>query len=144
MTTTGTAPSLRSLARQRRRASVARFWRQYRSERAGLYGLAVLALCALLALFAPLFVGADVSSVTDAPGRPMQSPSAEFPLGTDQFGRDLLGLVIWGARVSLLVGLLAAVLSVAIGRPVGAVASAINPPSESADRARCRAGPRRG
>lgn len=52
----------------------------------------------------------------------MESPSAEFPLGTDQFGRNLLGLVVWGARVSLLVGLLAAVLSVAIGALIGITA----------------------
>ncbi len=42
MTTTETVASPRALARQRRRASVARFWRQYRSERAGLYGLTAL------------------------------------------------------------------------------------------------------
>lgn len=63
-----------------------------------------------------------MSSVTDAPGGPLESPSAQFPLGTDQFGRNLLGLVVWGSRVSLLVGLLAAVLSVAIGAVVGITA----------------------
>ncbi|BBC32539.1 ABC transporter permease [Streptomyces graminofaciens] len=112
----------RALARQRRRASVARFWRQYRAHRAGLFGLAVLVLFALVALAAPLLVGEEARSVTDAPGRPLQSPSAEFPLGTDQFGRGVLGLLVWGARVSLLVGLLAAVLSVAIGTLIGVTA----------------------
>ncbi|MFD4612575.1 ABC transporter permease [Streptomyces sp. NPDC058440] len=115
-------PGPRALARQRRRASVVRFWRQYRTHRAGLVGLAALVLCALVALTAPLTVGADVRSVTDAPGRPLESPSAHFPLGTDQFGRNLLGLLIWGSRVSLLVGLLAAVLSVAIGAVIGITA----------------------
>ncbi|MGW4675433.1 ABC transporter permease [Streptomyces sp. NPDC004324] len=119
--TAGTKSS-RTLARQRRRASAARFWRQYRTHRAGVLGLAALVLFALIALTAPLTVGSDVQSVTDAPGRPMESPSAQFPLGTDQFGRNLLGLVVWGARVSLLVGLLAAVLSVAIGAVIGITA----------------------
>ncbi|MFE9768553.1 ABC transporter permease [Streptomyces sp. NPDC005808] len=114
--------SPRTLARQRRRASAARFWKQYRSHRAGVLGLAALGLFALVALTAPLTVGSDVQSVTNAPGGPMESPSAEFPLGTDQFGRNLLGLVVWGARVSLLVGLLAAVLSVAIGALIGITA----------------------
>ncbi|MFE7236163.1 ABC transporter permease [Streptomyces sp. NPDC057596] len=118
----GSGPGPRALARQRRRASVVRFWRQYRTHRAGLVGLAALVLCALVALTAPLTVGADVQSVTDAPGRPLESPSARFPLGTDQFGRNLLGLLIWGSRVSLLVGLLAAVLSVAIGAVIGITA----------------------
>ncbi|MEU3245577.1 MULTISPECIES: ABC transporter permease [unclassified Streptomyces] len=119
---TAGAKSSRTLARQRRRASAARFWRQYRTHRAGVLGLAALVLFALIALTAPLTVGSDVQSVTDAPGRPMESPSAQFPLGTDQFGRNLLGLVVWGARVSLLVGLLAAVLSVAIGAVIGITA----------------------
>ncbi|MEV6593356.1 ABC transporter permease [Streptomyces acidicola] len=112
----------RALARQRRRHSAARFWKQYRTHRAGLLGLAALAFFALAALTAPLTVGSDVAGVTSAPGRPLESPSGEFPLGTDQFGRDLLGLVVWGSRVSLLVGLLAAVLSVAIGALVGITA----------------------
>ncbi|MFI6645553.1 ABC transporter permease [Streptomyces sp. NPDC050504] len=122
--TTTTPPSggATALARARRRASVARFWRSYRSHRAGLVGLAGLALIALLALLAPLLVGSDVQNVTDAPGGPLESPSAEFPLGTDQFGRPLLGLLLWGARISLAVGLLAAALSVAIGTLVGIVA----------------------
>ncbi|WP_413759171.1 ABC transporter permease [Streptomyces sp. MMBL 11-3] len=112
----------RALARRRRRASAARFWARYRTHRSGLFGLGALALFALVALTAPLTVGSGVQSVTNAPGRPMESPSAEFPLGTDQFGRSLLGLVVWGARVSLLVGLLAAVLSVAIGTLIGITA----------------------
>ncbi|THC41816.1 ABC transporter permease [Streptomyces sp. A1499] len=114
--------SARSLARARRRHSVTRFWREYRTHKAGLFGLAALVLIALAAVFAPLLVGSDAQSVTDAPGRPMESPSGAYPLGTDQFGRDLLGLLVWGARISLSVGLLAAVLSVAIGTLVGITA----------------------
>ncbi|MFZ4127532.1 ABC transporter permease [Streptomyces cellulosae] len=119
---TALAVPSRSLAWRRRRDSAARFWRQYRAHRPGLFGLAALLLFALPALTAPLLVGDDVDSVTDAPGGPLEGPSAEFPFGTDQFGRNLLGLVIWGARVSLLVGLLAAVLSVAIGTLIGVTA----------------------
>ncbi|MDT0402309.1 MULTISPECIES: ABC transporter permease [Streptomyces] len=112
----------RALAWQRRRASALRFWRRYRTHRAGLFGLATLALFALLALAAPLLVGSDVADVTGAPGSPLEHPSTRLPFGADRFGRNLLGLVIWGARVSLLVGLLAAVLSVAIGTVIGVTA----------------------
>ncbi|WP_017235859.1 ABC transporter permease [Streptomyces sp. SS] len=117
-----TPPTKASLTWARRRRTVARFWQRYRTHRAGLFGLAGLALIALIALAAPLLVGADVQSVTEAPGEALEPPSAEFPLGTDQFGRSLLGLLIWGARISLLVGLLAAALSVAIGTLVGIIA----------------------
>jgi peptide/nickel transport system permease protein len=112
----------RRLARQRRRLAAARFWRRYRAHRAGTVGLAALVLFALVALTAPLTVGSDVAGVSDAPGRPMEDPSGRFWLGTDRFGRDLLGLLIWGSRVSLLVGLLAAVLSVTIGTLLGITA----------------------
>ncbi|MGW1183597.1 ABC transporter permease [Streptomyces drozdowiczii] len=114
--------SARSLARARRLQSVARFWREYRTHKGGMWGLAGLVLIALIALAAPQLVGADSESVTEAPGGPLESPSGEFPLGTDQFGRSVLALLVWGARVSLTVGLLAAFLCVAIGTVVGIVA----------------------
>ncbi|MFD7167747.1 ABC transporter permease [Streptomyces violascens] len=122
MTTSAAPDKAGSLAWARRRDSLARFWRSYRTHRAGLYGLAGLAVIALIALSAPLTVGEDVQSVTGAPGTALESPSGQFPLGTDQFGRSLLGLLIWGARISLAVGLLAAALSVAIGTLVGILA----------------------
>lgn len=111
-----------SLAWEQRRASTARFWRQYRTNRAGLIGLAGLVVIGLIALLAPLLVGSDVQSVTQAPGSALEAPSGQFPLGTDQFGRSLLGMLVWGSRVSLTVGLLAAALSVAIGTLVGIIA----------------------
>ncbi|MFF0066742.1 ABC transporter permease [Streptomyces sp. NPDC005279] len=119
---TKTPQTASSLSWARRRDSVARFWRSYRTHRAGLFGLGALALIALVALAAPLLVGTDVQSVTNAPGTALEPPSDEFPLGTDQFGRSLLGLLVWGARISLTVGLLAATLSVAIGTLVGIIA----------------------
>ncbi|MGX1886367.1 ABC transporter permease [Streptomyces sp. NPDC055287] len=119
---TTAAQTASSLAWARRRSSVARFWRSYRTHRAGLFGLGALAVIALVALAAPLLVGSDVQSVTNAPGAALESPSGAFPLGTDQFGRSLLGLLIWGARISLTVGLMAAALSVAIGTLVGILA----------------------
>ncbi|MFB8212188.1 ABC transporter permease [Streptomyces sp. NPDC048567] len=114
--------SARSLARARKRQSAARFWREYRTHKGGMWGLAGLILIALIALAAPQLVGADSQSVTEASGGALESPSGEFPLGTDQFGRSVLALLVWGARVSLTVGLLAAFLCVAIGTIVGIVA----------------------
>ncbi|MEV0494570.1 ABC transporter permease [Streptomyces atratus] len=118
----GVTTNPRALARARKRQSVARFWREYRTHRGGLWGLAGLVLIALIAVFAPTLAGPDSQSVTAAPGGALESPSGEFPLGTDQFGRSVLALLVWGARVSLTVGLLAAFLCVAIGTIVGIVA----------------------
>ena len=54
-------------------------------------------------------------------GRLNEAPSRDYPLGTDQIGRDLLSRMIYGARVSMLVGLGAQVIVVLIGVPIGAL-----------------------
>ncbi|MFF8954555.1 ABC transporter permease [Streptomyces sp. NPDC014894] len=112
----------RSPAPAHRRAAALRFWRAYRTRRAGLFGLGTLVLIVAVAFAAPLLVEGDVRRVTNAPGEPLEPPSAAFWLGTDQYGRPLLGLLVQGARISLTVGLLAAAMSVAIGTVVGIAA----------------------
>ncbi|WP_197319811.1 ABC transporter permease [Saccharomonospora sp. NB11] len=107
---------------QRRRAAAASVWSEFRRQRGGLIGLGVLAAVVLLAVTAPLFTDAADLDVTTAPGTPLQPPSLEFPLGTDVDGRSVLLLTLWGARVSLLVGFAATILSVVIGTTVGLAA----------------------
>ncbi|GAA3735771.1 ABC transporter permease [Salinactinospora qingdaonensis] len=118
----GRAAPPRAMAWRRRRTAWLRFWREYRRNRAGVVGLAGLMLFVLLALAAPLLVDPAQLSLTGAPGTPYQPPSARFPLGTDNFGRSLLDLVIWGSRVSLTVGFLATLVSVTLGSLVGILA----------------------
>jgi peptide/nickel transport system permease protein len=111
--------SPRAVRRARRRAALGRFWASFRRERAGLVGLAVLAVFVLLALTAPLLFSPDQLKVTEATGEALAPPTAGFPLGTDESGRSVLALVVWGTRVSLLVGVAATVISMAIGTFVG-------------------------
>jgi peptide/nickel transport system permease protein len=95
---------------------------EFRRHRAGMFGLAVLLATVLLALSAPLFIGSHDLSPVFAPGSPRQPPSGRFPLGTDAYGRSMVAVTVWGARISLTVGFLATVLSVGIGGGVGIVA----------------------
>ncbi|GAA0997911.1 ABC transporter permease [Nocardiopsis tropica] len=119
----GGAPvSPRALARRRRAEALRRFAREYTRNRAGLVGLLALSAIVLLALSAPLLVDQAELTVTGAPGAAYEPPSAEFPLGTDNFGRSVLDLIIWGSRVSLTVGFLATVVSVVLGTLVGVTA----------------------
>jgi peptide/nickel transport system permease protein len=75
---------------------------------------------ALLALFAPLLPLADPNRTQ--PSRRLAPPlTAGYPLGSDHLGRDLLSRVIWGARVSLAVGVLATLLAMAAGTAVGLI-----------------------
>ncbi len=80
---------------------------------------AVLCLLAItaMAVFAPLLAPHDPLAM--APTARLKPPSENFLLGTDAFGRDLLSRVIYGARVSLSMGIGVALLTIAIGLPLG-------------------------
>jgi peptide/nickel transport system permease protein len=56
-----------------------------------------------------------------APALRLKPPSAEFPLGTDAYGRDLLSRILYGGRISLLIGIGAATVSIVIGLAIGLV-----------------------
>jgi peptide/nickel transport system permease protein len=94
-------------------------WGEFRSSRSGLAGLAMLALAGATALLAPVLVDPEMLQVTKATAAPLAPPSAGYPLGTDEAGRSVLALLVWGARVSLFVGLLATMISMLLGTFVG-------------------------
>jgi peptide/nickel transport system permease protein len=87
----------------------------------GMVGLVLLSAFILLALAAPLLVSPEDLSVSDPPGEPFQPPSLDFPLGTDDFGRSVLDLVIYGSRISLAVGFAATVMTMTVGASVGII-----------------------
>jgi peptide/nickel transport system permease protein len=86
-------------------------------------GLGVLVFFVVMALTAPIFFPHSELSVVDATGPTLAPPSLDYPLGTDESGRSVLALVVWGARVSLLVGICATLISMVLGTLIG-VASA--------------------
>jgi peptide/nickel transport system permease protein len=78
-----------------------------------------LTLIVLMAIFAPLLAPHDPLLL--APAQRLKPPSAEFLLGTDGYGRDVLSRIIYGGRISLLIGVGAAIVSIAIGLVIGLV-----------------------
>jgi peptide/nickel transport system permease protein len=95
------------------------FWRRFRVERTGVVGLGVVLFFAILALVPGLFAPYSATSIAFDQ---LSGPSGEHLLGTDNLGRDVLSRLIWGSRVSLLFGVLAAGLSLALGAPLGLLA----------------------
>jgi peptide/nickel transport system ATP-binding protein/peptide/nickel transport system permease protein len=85
----------------------------------GVAGLALLALVAGSAAGAPWLAPYNP---TDLAGRPFEAPSAAHWLGTNDVGHDILSEALWGGRVSLVVGVLAAAAGVAVGLLAGALA----------------------
>jgi ABC-type dipeptide/oligopeptide/nickel transport system permease subunit len=95
-------------------------WRRLiRNKLAVAGGVTVILLC-LVAIFADVLTPYPYAKPNF--GKIYEFPSREFPLGTDQLGRDVLSRMIYGARVSMLVGLGAQIIIVLIGVPMGAIA----------------------
>lgn len=91
-------------------------WRRFRAHRFSFFCLILLAALTFSAILAPVIAPHDPNEIA---GMFSAAPTAEFPLGTDQIGRDELSRLLYAARVSLLVGFLATVISTAIGVVLG-------------------------
>ena len=97
-----------------------RAWRRLIARPRAVFGLAVIALFVLAALLAPWISPQDPLATSWSAVR--KAPSAAHWFGTDEIGRDVLSRVIWGARASLLAGVVSVSISLAIGVPVGLAA----------------------
>jgi peptide/nickel transport system permease protein len=99
-----------------------RFGRQFATIPGGVAGLVILVAVTALALASPLFIHPSDLSVVNASGPSLSPPSWRYWLGTDQPGRSVLLLVIWGARPSLAIGVIATLCTVCIGAVIGLLA----------------------
>jgi peptide/nickel transport system permease protein len=116
-------PSARRITWQRRRRAFGAAWREFRGDRAGMAGLIMLALFVAMALGAPLLADeAGLRAVNATANDPWAPPSEFGPLGTDYLGRSVWTQLVWGSRVSLLVGLAATAIAIVIGTVVGVAA----------------------
>ena len=89
-------------------------------RRGAMLGLAIVLAFVVLAVFAPFISPQDPLETSWSAVR--KAPSAEYLLGTDEIGRDVLSRVIWGARASLLAGLVSVCIAMALGVPIGLLA----------------------
>ena len=108
------------------RRNLAEFLSELQRHPIALVGGIIVVLFVLAAIFAPYITvhNPELGSLRHRLEPPLwqEGGSAEFPLGTDAQGRDLLTRIIFGARVSLAVGILTVTISVAIGATLGALA----------------------
>ena len=95
-------------------------WKRFRKSKPAMFSLIVILLLAVIAILAPYIAPCDPYQ-QDVLNK-FASPSAEHWLGTDNYGRDILSRLIYGARVSLSVGVVAEAIAVTIGVIVGVAA----------------------
>jgi peptide/nickel transport system permease protein len=111
-----TAASTQDLA-ERQRFRMLRRLAAHRSFRIGLVLVTILVLCAIIG---PMLTGIDPTAMSIRSR--FKPPSARFPFGTDQYGRDILTRVLHGGRLSLSIGFSVALLSGAFGALIGVAA----------------------
>jgi peptide/nickel transport system permease protein len=97
-----------------------RLWLALTQNRLAWVGLALLALIVLIAALAPWLAPYDPLEQNIAAR--LEPPSAEYWLGTDSYGRDVLSRLIYGARVSLFVGFAAIIVAMLVGTTIGVIA----------------------
>ncbi len=114
-TSVETAPSSHS----QNRSKLAAGWRLFLASRYGPVGLVLLLLVLIPAIFAPLLAPADPFDIGATPF--LRPGSDGHPLGTDHLGRDVMSQILYGARLSLSVGLVAAGIAAVVGVIIGSI-----------------------
>jgi dipeptide transport system permease protein len=118
--------SFRAASAGARRDQLREFWSGFRGNRGAVAGVVVIALLLLLAVFADV-IAPHPPALTDnsaflVPPFWQEGGSLTYPLGTDAIGRDILSRLIYGARLSLLIGIVVVTIAVVIGTALGLVA----------------------
>ncbi len=106
----------------KKRSQLADLWRNLKRNKGAIIGLVIIILLVIMALAAPLIFDYNTDVIGQNIPMKLQSPSWKHPFGTDEMGRDIFSRVIWGARYSLPIGLVAVLVSVFIGVTFGSIA----------------------
>ena len=105
----------------KRRGQIAQIWFRFRKNKMAFAGLIIFGLLVLVAATAPLYLNFERDVIQQNIMDRFQGPSAEHIFGTDQFGRDIFKRVLWGARVSMSVGIGVVVVSLGGGAILGSI-----------------------
>ncbi|AGB40430.1 ABC-type dipeptide/oligopeptide/nickel transport system, permease component [Halobacteroides halobius DSM 5150] len=101
-------------------------WRRLKRNKLAMFGLGITAILMIVAIFAPVIAPYDpFYSPVMQEGKvelSMQGPSLAHPFGTDTLGRDIFSRIVYGARISLMVGFVTQIISLVIGITLGALA----------------------
>jgi peptide/nickel transport system permease protein len=111
--------------RQRTIAGIQSFWQQLIISKTGLFGAVLVLVVVLIAIAAPLLTSHDPAAVNPLsrlkPPAWLEGGTAEYWLGTDNLGRDMWSRIVYGARVSLIVGMGAVIVSGILGAILGLI-----------------------
>lgn len=107
---------------EKKKSQFASIMRRYMKNKLAVFGLILLIIMVLLAIFAGAIVDFEADAISHNMKMRFLEPNSEHIFGTDQFGRDVFARVLFGSRVSLFVGAVTILLSLAGGSLIGATA----------------------
>ncbi|GHV37329.1 peptide ABC transporter permease [Synergistales bacterium] len=105
----------------KKRSQLKAIWFQYRKNRLAMFGLALFVILIFIALGSGFFVDYETQVIEQHMKERLRPPSAAHWFGTDQYGRDVFARVVWGARISLFVGLFTVGIALVVGSLIGAL-----------------------
>lgn len=106
----------------KKRSQFKSVWFRFRKNRLAMFGMMILSIMILVAVFADFFADYNTDAIQQNLIQRLQSPNAEHIFGTDALGRDMFARIIFGARISLFVGLITVAISLTFGLIIGASA----------------------
>ncbi|MFB0522808.1 MAG: ABC transporter permease [Candidatus Bathyarchaeia archaeon] len=113
---------LQSVKLEGYKRSISKFWSQFSESRMGLLGVAILLFFVFVSVFAEVLAPYPIGPKEGDRKAILKPPSGKYVLGTDELGRDLLSILIHGGRVSLMIGLIATLVTAMIGTFIGVTA----------------------
>lgn len=105
-----------------KRSTMGEIWHRLKKNKGAMFGLFLLILIIVVALGAPFVFDYETEVINQDLVNRLQKPSLEHPFGTDELGRDIMARVLYGARYSLAVGVIAVVIAIIIGVTLGCIA----------------------
>lgn len=96
-------------------------WRRLLSNKAAVFGGIIMILIILMAIFADVLYDYETQVIAMDIPNSLKAPCAEYPLGTDEFGRDILARIVHGSRMSLIISFTSVAISLVIGGICGAL-----------------------
>ena len=110
------------LSRYKKRSLAGETWRRFKKNKSAVAGLAFLGLLVALTIFANFYYDHDTQVVGMNLAERLQHPSWQHPFGTDDFGRDIMIRILYGAKYSLSIGIVAVMVSLVGGVLWGSIA----------------------
>lgn len=117
-----TASAEKIHVKKHKRSQLAEIWRRMRRNKLAMVGLFIVILLILVAIFAGQIADYNNVAIKQNVAIRLQAPSANHWCGTDEFGRDVFVRLVYGTRISLLVGVIAVCIALATGGTLGAIA----------------------